>query len=303
MNKQHLPISEYQTYLSENPTFGTYFKPEPPFAMYTRGVVWYNKSWDRRCVTLRTPTMDNSEMVMLPNSMLVSRYLYAVKLYKESGLLIPEGYEVDHRDDNKWNDTYDNFQLLTQADNIRKALAIRNYNYLNYVVICPVCLKQFETPFHSSKLRKGRPNEILYCSMRCQILFKSTLSPYKDFISLRQWIAEKQRYQLIRRRTHKQQEEIDIVCEEMLTFDLATACGRPIMYDTPQLLSPIEQHKLASKLRRDGLSWSDIGARFNTVTSVVYNNFKDVPLTDNLDIWNDYTSQLVDAEYLYKTIK
>lgn len=36
---------------------------------------------------------------------------------------IPEGYEVDHKDNNRLNNALDNLQLLTHADNVEKAWA------------------------------------------------------------------------------------------------------------------------------------------------------------------------------------
>jgi hypothetical protein len=91
------PLSAYSHYLGENPEVGTHFKPEPPYDIYTRGVVHYNKSHGRRLVDLYTPAVENNGVSIKTNVVLVSTYLFQVLYWKLYGLLIPTGYQVDHR--------------------------------------------------------------------------------------------------------------------------------------------------------------------------------------------------------------
>ena len=57
---------------------------------------------------------------------------------------IPEGYEVDHINNDFTDDRIENLQLLTKGDNIRKANSLR-YDPL-VKRICPICGKEFEFP-------------------------------------------------------------------------------------------------------------------------------------------------------------
>ena len=72
----------------------------------------------------------------------LARYLMSVKL----GYLVPETYEVDHKDNDKTNDSIDNLQLLTQTENkIKEGLRQRtkehgtlsSYRYCK----CTICRK------------------------------------------------------------------------------------------------------------------------------------------------------------------
>jgi predicted transcriptional regulator len=51
---------------------------------------------------------------------LYSRYLFQVQYWKDHGEWIPEGYQVDHINDNPLDDRIENFQLLTPQQNIQK---------------------------------------------------------------------------------------------------------------------------------------------------------------------------------------
>lgn len=71
---------------------------------------------------------------------------------------VPDGYQVDHINNDKTDDRIENLQLLTRADNIRKSHRMKALS----TVICPVCGKEFE--FETRNL-KFRPNPC--CSRKC----------------------------------------------------------------------------------------------------------------------------------------
>jgi hypothetical protein len=290
------PLSAYSHYLGENPEVGTHFKPEPPYDIYTRGVVHYNKSHGRRLVDLYTPAVENNGVSIKTNVVLVSTYLFQVLYWKLYGLLIPTGYQVDHIDNNKMNDTYANFQLLTPEENVKKEH--RFNGVLWYTMICPVCLKQWDAELDGTQLNSHTGHCVFYCSPRCRIIFRATLAPFSSFRPLRQWIADRQLYQIVRRwDPENRRDVVETRCAEMLSFDLATACGRPVRYDTPKLLPIIDQCKLVSRLRRSGCDWKNIGGIFSMLTTNVCRSFSDVPLTDDPFIWDHYMSSRAYKNY------
>ena len=71
---------------------------------------------------------------------------------------VPDGYQVDHINNDKTDDRIENLQLLTRADNIRKSHRMKALS----IVICPVCGKEFE--FETRNI-KFRPNPC--CSRKC----------------------------------------------------------------------------------------------------------------------------------------
>jgi len=283
----------YTDPLSQNPVIGTKFKPEPPFDQYLRGVVCHDKENDRRVARLYKRSEKVTGPIAINTNILVGRYLYAVRLFRQSGLLIPDDYEVDHIDENRWNDTYSNFQLLTKIENLQKTQSYRSHCRLCYVLICPVCLNKFDAIVQHTQLRPENRHLVFYCSRRCKVIFRSTLRPYKNYITLRQWIAEKQLHQIIRVWSPGNTRElVEIVCFDMLLFDLEKACGHQVAYDTPQLL-PIEQQcRLVSSLRREGLSWKDIALRFYMPDTWAHQKFKYVPLTDDVSAWTSYLREI-----------
>ena len=289
--KLQIDASEYNFSLDENPKIGTRFKPETPFDRFTRGIVWHDRPTDRRYVRLHTPAVENDGFRLPSFKTLVSRYLFSVKYFKETGLLIPEGYEVDHRDNNRWNDTYDNFQLLTSEDNLKKSGSLPGR--LFFVMICPVCLGQWSVERECTALHhKEYEHHVYCCSLKCKITFRSTLIPYKHFLPLRIWIAQRQIYKTVKKWAYNNiEEDVQIICTEMLNFNLEEMCGRRVAYDTPQLLSELKQHMLASDLRREGKTWQDIADVFCMSYYATYSRFVSVPLTDNDCVWESYRLQ------------
>ena len=54
---------------------------------------------------------------------------------------IPEGFEVDHINNDKTDDRLENLQLLTREENIKKNNALRHRTLVK--LICPICGKEF----------------------------------------------------------------------------------------------------------------------------------------------------------------
>jgi hypothetical protein len=82
-----------------------------------------------------------------------ARYLYAVS----SGKVVPVIYDVDHKDGDCTNDTYENLQLLTKAQNSKKSAADpRSLKRSRiYVMECPVCDKNFNLTYSKTFMATG----------------------------------------------------------------------------------------------------------------------------------------------------
>ena len=87
-------------------------------------------------------------------------YSYAKYLYTSYyEIEIPEGYHVDHINNNKLDDRIENYQLLSKTDNIRKSHRQKEF----ITLICPVCGKEFQ--YRKRNLSCGHVNPC--CSRKC----------------------------------------------------------------------------------------------------------------------------------------
>ena len=94
------------------------------------------------------------------------RYLWMVH-HKQ---LIPDGYEVDHVDDDPTNNEISNLQLLTPEDNNRKRDKRMGYSSDGYTFNCPVCgtertIKRWI--YNQNQVVKKSPGP--YCSKSCSV--------------------------------------------------------------------------------------------------------------------------------------
>lgn len=77
--------------------------------------VSHNGSVPRRFIILIRKGSDPARRIMA-----YARYVYSSYLYKKDGSSIPEGMEVDHKNDDSLDDRIDNLQLLTRRQNLDK---------------------------------------------------------------------------------------------------------------------------------------------------------------------------------------
>lgn len=107
-----------------------------------------------------------------------ARYLMCVKI----GQMIPEGYEVDHRDDDYTNDDINNLQIVTKEYNLLK----EHYRYIMFEqehigLVCACC----ETPYllterqWKQKMKESKSG-LAFCSHECSIIYNS-LDPLKIY--------------------------------------------------------------------------------------------------------------------------
>lgn len=91
--------------------------------------------------------------------------LYSRYLYQQQHGPLDKSITVDHIDENKKNDTLNNFQLLTFQDNDKKHKALNPAKL--YKFKCPICnidsIKLFRNVKHNWNMGKAGP----FCSRQC----------------------------------------------------------------------------------------------------------------------------------------
>lgn len=92
---------------------------------------------------------DNSK-----TSISYAKYLYT----SENKQDVPQGFEIDHINNNQMDDRIENFQLLSKADNVRKSHIKEEL----IEKVCPVCKKRF---FFPKRNLATHPNPC--CSRHC----------------------------------------------------------------------------------------------------------------------------------------
>lgn len=94
-------------------------------------------------------------------------------LSKKCGRWLEEKETVDHIDDNPLNDSDENLQILSLADNIRKSMIPAKIYKFN----CPICGEYTEKPLskvlHNRKQQKAGPFCGKKCSRQWQIIQKN----------------------------------------------------------------------------------------------------------------------------------
>lgn len=147
-----------------------HIKLEGPYSdLFLYGILRLHKSSSRRTVLLYNPII--KETLFIP----YSRYLYTVITNK----LVPEGYEVDHIDNDFTNDDPKNLQLLTRKENYQKYRKHYTENIQkNYYIelTCNNCHKKFS----KQKARVEKENFAnQYCCKQCETEYRN-----KDKIEL-----------------------------------------------------------------------------------------------------------------------
>lgn len=77
--------------------------------------------------------------------MLYARYVWERHNNKE----LPEGFTIDHIDEDKTNDSIENLQILSLTDNMMKNTEDRTKKgklHIMLQLVCPVCGKEFDFP-------------------------------------------------------------------------------------------------------------------------------------------------------------
>lgn len=77
--------------------------------------------------------------------MLYARYVWE----KHNNRMLPDGFTIDHIDEDKTNDSIENLQILSLSDNMMKNIDFRTKKGKLHVVlkmVCPICGVTFDFP-------------------------------------------------------------------------------------------------------------------------------------------------------------
>lgn len=128
----------------------------PPFSLsYKKGYLSTNPE-GRKIVSLYNSASDR-------RTISYARYLKSVEL----GYEVPADFEVDHKDDNKKNDGFSNFQLLTKEENILKASSKKDSKYKGCVLKCEYCGHIYSLTPQQERSKTINKTVLNFCSMAC----------------------------------------------------------------------------------------------------------------------------------------
>lgn len=129
---------------------------EHPYSDYWLYIVWH-KSEGRRMANLILKSDTR-----IRTTIAYARYLMSVKL----GRLLSKDEHVDHINGDKTDDRLDNFQILSSADNTRKAVVEQGKSAKLVEFICGVCGNIFYRT-RNRAYRKLILEKDLSCSVEC----------------------------------------------------------------------------------------------------------------------------------------
>lgn len=137
---------------------------EPFKHKWKKGYLWVNNE-NRKVITL---TNDG----VITFTMTYARYLMSVKLGHE----IPDGFEVDHINNDKTDDCIENLQILTAEQNRLKQAWWYSAMIVQWTIVpCDYCreLMYITQGEINNRIRKGVHN--LFCSRSCSAKYHNTL--------------------------------------------------------------------------------------------------------------------------------
>jgi len=131
---------------------------EPPFNnRWNKGYKVFDSSSGRYRVVFYNSKKDISGMSY-------ARYLMSVHL----GFEVPEGYEVDHINDDKTDDRIENLQVLTKEQNkLKQEYRYVFFEQVHYHVQCAYCGWQYLISERDIKMKQAKGLEYIFCSRSC----------------------------------------------------------------------------------------------------------------------------------------
>ena len=238
----------------DNPPIGVMFVPKAPYDEYSKGRILYNPE-GRRTVMLTGAKKRSSTTVMY------LRYHYATDLWYRKKETIADGYEVDHIDNDKTNDTLSNAQLLSKTDNLKKER--ERIGIKTAEIVCPICRSIFRTEYceaPNARRNEKRKYPIRLCSDRCRNIYNLTIRSGDEYGDLRKWLSENQVSRILRVWSDgKEMVEHDL-SNAMYEFDFEATYGHLLNRESIHLASEKDKLHKYVELHTAGLSPDEIAA-------------------------------------------
>jgi len=133
-------------------------KAEHPFSDFWLYKVWHKNEgrWQANLISVIDP--DTRTTVSY------ARYTMSVHL----GRLLTKQEHVDHKNEDKSNDSIENLQILTPAENKEKSEAYRRILSPKYTELtCAFCGSIFDYPSNNFRFRSKQGRVDFYCSKSC----------------------------------------------------------------------------------------------------------------------------------------
>lgn len=162
-----------QLYIFKDSNLSFEIISEEPYRNYTRAKCFFTETSGRKHIYMQDPITKG--IMHIP----FARYVFQVDYWKKYQKWIPEGYEVDHINNDKSDDRLENLQLLTQSQNIRKKHNVSGVKLS--VLECPICNILYT--IQGNYLSNDKIKVAKCCSLKCGArLRESSLSNEEHLI-------------------------------------------------------------------------------------------------------------------------
>lgn len=144
-------------------------KAEYPFIGYNLYKIWHNN--EGRWYAVLTP--DGTVPDLTRTTVSWAKYLVCVK----EGRLLQPDEEVDHIDNDRTNDSIENLQILSRAENLNKQARLRGKQMV--CMRCPNCGRLFCRDIFNTHIKKPGQTYTA-CSRSCATTFAALMQYHPD---------------------------------------------------------------------------------------------------------------------------
>lgn len=236
------------------------FTPEEPYQNYRTALISADESSGRKYVNITGNGRVNQVFLTY------ARYLYQVDRWKQGLGWIPKDLEVDHINDDCTDDRLENYQLLTEAENLAKMRSRRKRTCV--VIICPMCKTRIAVELWRTQHKKSdrRPASVIMCSRRCAVNFNIHHTPD----DIKTWIRNNQTLYIVNIADNPDVKEphceiVEYGSRAMFDFDIRTIPSFATANFNEARYKPVsEKLPVMVELYKEGYDYATIGKMIGT---------------------------------------